>query len=145
MRVQPLIGVILFAVFGIAGCVSPSSTVIVGTPRPAITVEQVKLYLRPPKKFEEIAVIESSSLYSTAVTQQGKMDAVINNLKLEAAKIGANGVLLQSTGDQSAGALTTGSGTATRVGNTAFGSGLAISFPMMHKAGGGIAIYVVEE
>lgn len=140
-----LAALILMCVGVISGCASPSSSLVVGKVRPAISPDQVKLYLRPPQKFEEIAVIESSSLYSWAITDQGKMDAVIATMKAEAAKIGANGILIQSTGNQQAGAVSTGSGSATRVGNTVFGSGLSIAVPVMHKAGSGMAIYVIEE
>lgn len=129
----------------ISGCASPSSSLVVGKVRPAISPDQVKLYLRPPKKFEEIAVIESSSLYSWAITEQGKLNDVIAALRVEAAKVGANGILIQGTGNQQAGAVATGSGTATRVGNTVFGSGLSMAVPITVKAGNGLAIFVIEE
>ena len=136
---------LISGVSGLAGCASPSSSLVVGKVRPAISPDQVKLYLRPPKKFEEIAVIESSSLYSWAVTEQGKMDAVTATLKAKAAKIGANGILLQSAGTQQVGSVASGSGTATRVGNSVFGSGLSVAVPVMVKAGTGLAIFVIEE
>jgi hypothetical protein len=135
----------LCLVVGLTGCASPASSVVVGKARPAIPVDQVKLYLSAPKKFEEIALLQSSSMYSWAVTEQGKMDAVIATMKAEAAKIGANGILLQSAGTQQAGSVSAGSGTATRVGNTAFGSGTALAVPIMFKAGSGVAIFVTEE
>jgi hypothetical protein len=43
----------------LAGCVS--SHVLVGTPRPPISPEQVKVYLHPPAKYEEIALLDTSS------------------------------------------------------------------------------------
>lgn len=144
-RRNVLRGTLIALSAGLAGCISPASSLVVGRVRPAIDVSQVKVYLRPPKRFEEVAVLESSSMYSWAVTEQGKLDAVIATMKGEAAKIGANGILIQTTGSQQAGSVVTGSGTATRVGSTTFGSGAAFAVPMMVKAGSGIAIYVTEE
>ena len=140
------LGIVLLSGIGtVAGCASPSSAVVVGKVRSPISPDQVKLYLRAPKKFEEIAVIESTSMYSWAVTEQGKMDSVLATMKAEAARLGANGILIQSTGTQQAGSVATGSGTATRVGNTIFGSGLSMAVPVMFKAGSGLAIFVTEE
>lgn len=122
-----------------------SSAVVIGKVRPAISQEQVKIYLRPPKKFEEIAALESSSKASWSITDQGKMDVVIRRLKDEAAKLGANGVLLQGTGNEYGGSVSTGTGTATVIGGTAYGTGFGTSVGIIHKAGSGIAIFVQEE
>jgi hypothetical protein len=119
----------------LAGCAS--SAVVVGQVRPAISPAQVKLYLSPPKKFEQVALLESSSKSSWAVSDQGKTDVVIQRLKEEAAKIGANGILLSGVGSQAAGSV----GAANLTGNTAFG----VSAGIFHKAGSGLAIYVTEE
>jgi hypothetical protein len=74
-----------------------SSSIIVGSVKPALLPEQVKIYIHPPKKYNEIALIETSSTGSWAFTSQGKMDVVIERLKEEAAKHGANGILFQGT------------------------------------------------
>jgi hypothetical protein len=124
----------------LAGCVS--SHVLVGTPRPPITPDQVKIYLHPPAKYDEIAVLESSSRASFAMTAQGKTDKVIERLKEEAAKLGANGVLLQGIGDQPAGSVGSGFGSATASGNSAFGVGFGSSAAIYAKSGSGLAIYV---
>ena len=130
-------------VFLLTACAS--SAVLIGKARPAISPEQVKLYLRPPQKFEEIAILELSSRNSWAITSQRKMDTVIQRLKEEAAKLGANGILLQGTGSEYGGSVNTGVGTATAMGNTAYGTGSGTSVGIFHKAGSGIAIYVEVE
>ncbi|MBL8421816.1 MAG: hypothetical protein JNK92_14425 [Dechloromonas sp.] len=122
-----------------------SSAIVVGKIRPAIAPEQVKLYLSPPKKYEEVALLESSSRGSFAVTEQGKMNKVVELLKEEAAKIGANGILLRSSGNESGGSVNVGTGTATAVGGTAYGTGIGTSVGIIHKGGTGIAIFVEEE
>ena len=127
----------------LAACAS--STVIVGKVRPAITAEQVKIYVHPPKRFEEIAVLESSSKSSLAFSSQGKMDVVMRRLKEEAAKVGANGVLLQSTGDVQGGGISIGTGSTSFSGHSALGVGVGTSVAITQKTGSGMAIYVEEE
>ena len=129
----------LALVITLAGCAS--SSVLVGKSRPPIDPSQVKLYLSPPAQFEEVALVDASSAQSFSFTDQGKMDKVIERLKVEAAKLGANGILLRSAGEKYGGAVTTGSATAS--GNSAFGTGIAV--PVFHKAGSGVAIFVVKE
>ena len=114
-----------------------SSSILVGKQRPPIDPSQVKVYLTPPAKFEEVALLDASSKSSFAITDQGKMGKVIERLKEEAAKLGANGILLRSTGDQAGGVV----GTATTTGNFTSGFGA----PIFHKSGSGIAIYVTPE
>src|SRR6202521_4368467 len=126
----------------LAGCAT--SHVMVGNARPAISPSQVKIYLHPPEKYEEIAILDTSSQGSFSFSQQGKMDVVVERLKAEAAKLGANGILLESTGDRYAGSVSTGAGTATASGNSAWGVGTGFSAAAFQKAGSGVAIYVAD-
>jgi hypothetical protein len=132
----------LSLVAALAGCVS--SHVMIGQARPPITPDQVKIYWHPPTKYDEIALLDTSSRHSFSITAQGKTDAVIERLKEEAAKLGANGVLLQGIADQSAGSVSTGFGQATATSNTAYASGIGISGNVMIKKGSGVAIYVAQ-
>ena len=125
------------------GCAS--SHVLIGVARPPISPSQVKLYLRPPAKYEEVAILDASSRGSFAITDQGKMDKAITRLKEEAAKLGANGILLQGTGGQYGGSVNTGGATATANGNTAYGVGSGVSVPVFLKAANGLAIFVSQE
>lgn len=135
--------IILMTVSALAACAS--SHILVGQARPAVSPDQVKVYLRPPAKFEEVAVLEASSRNSWAVSSQGKMNKVVDRLKVEAAKLGANGVLLQGAGSEYGGSVSTGYATATASGNSAYATGFGTSAAIFHKAGSGIAIYVTEE
>jgi hypothetical protein len=132
--------ILLLTVMTITGCVS--SHVMIGQARPPISPDQVKIYWHPPEHYDEIALLDTSSRASMSITAQGKTDVVIARLKEEAAKLGANGVLLQGVGDQSAGSVSTGFGQATASGNTAYGSGVGISGNIRIKAGSGVAIFV---
>lgn len=120
----------------LVGCAA-SSHIITGKTRPPIDPSQVRLYDHPPAKFEEIAIIEASSRGSWAITDQGKIDVVIARLKAEAAKLGANGVLLETTGSESTGGVVVGSATG---GNPSFGTGIYTS--AFHKTGRALAIFV---
>jgi hypothetical protein len=133
---------------GTAACFTACATshVMIGNARPPISPESVQIYSRPPSApYEEIARLESSSQMSFAFTAQGKTDAVIKRLKSEAAKLGANGVLLEGLGDQPSGAIGTGGGSTSYSGRSAVGGGIGISAGMTRKVGGGIAIYVKEQ
>jgi len=119
----------------LVGCAS--SHVLVGKVRPAISPDQVKLYLKPPLKFEEVALLEASSKSSWSFTDQGKMNKAVQRLKDEAARLGANGVLLQGSGSESSGSINTGNATSTGYGG--------VTMAAIHKSASGIAIFVFEE
>jgi uncharacterized protein YbjQ (UPF0145 family) len=134
----------MLAAFEICACAAQSH-VIVGKVRPPISPDQVKIYLQPPRAYEQIAVIDASSQGSMAFTQQQKTDKAIARLKEEAAKVGANGILLQASGSQPVGSVGTGLGTATATGHSAYGTGVGISGNIFVQAANGVAIYVTEE
>jgi hypothetical protein len=131
----------LILLAALSGCVS--SHVIVGKVRPPISPDQVQLYLHPPAgKYEEVALLDSNSRNSFSITAQGKSNKVIERLKAEAAKLGANGVLLNGVGDQAAGSVNTGFGSATSSGHSATGFGVGTTSTVFVKSGSGLAIYV---
>jgi len=120
-----------------------TSHVMIGKARPPISPEQVVIYTRPPEMpYEEIARIETSSQGSFSFTAQGKTDAVIRRLKEEAAKLGANGVLLEGIGDQASGSVGTGGGSTSYSSHSSVGGGVGIGVGLTRKAGSGLAIYV---
>ncbi len=96
--------------------------------------------------------MSADSQRSHARSAQTRMDAAIANLKAEAARLGANGILLSGAGDQYAGSLANGSGFITGIGNTmatpnpagAFWTGASFSTPVYYKSATGIAIFVMQ-
>ncbi|MGB6605488.1 MAG: hypothetical protein WA747_12005 [Steroidobacteraceae bacterium] len=128
-------------VLALAGCAT-SSHVLIGTPRPPIAPENVRVYLQPPPKFEQIATIEATSQGSLALTSQQNMDKAISRLKTEAAKVGANGILLQGVQNTQSGTIGTGVGSSSYGGGGAVGMSAGGSFGVYNKAAQGIAIYV---
>ena len=66
--------------FQLAGCVSTTFHTPLGT----------------PTAYEEVALIDTSSLNSICLTEQSHQDKAIQRLKEKAARLGANGVILQT-------------------------------------------------
>jgi hypothetical protein len=128
-------------------CLSACATshVMIGQARPPISPDAVQIYTRPPNvPYEEIARLQTSSQGSFSFTAQSKTDAVIQRLKAEAAKLGANGVLLEGIGDQPSGSIGTGGGSTSYSRGSSVGGGIGISAGMTRKVGGGTAIYVEQ-
>jgi hypothetical protein len=123
---------------------STSSHVLVGTPRPPISPDSVRVYMQPPPKYEQIAAINANSKGSLAVTGQQNMDKAIARLKEEAAKLGPNGVLLQGVQDTQSGSIGTGVGSSSYGPGSSVGVGVGGSFGIYSKAVQGLAIYVAE-
>ena len=133
------LAVILLPLCLLAAC-AITSHVITGKVRTPIDPSQVKVYSTAPPSYEEIAVIDATSRSSGSFGDQKKMDAVIERLKKEAASLGANGVLLQSTGSEYGGGVGTGVGG----GGGGLSIGTGIFSASDNKTGRGLAIYVPD-
>lgn len=81
----------------ISACASGSS-IVTGEKRAPIDFNLVKLYLEIPENYEVIGLVKASS--DAGWTEQDSVDYAIEELKKQAAKLGANGVLLMATGEQ---------------------------------------------
>ena len=123
----------------LAGCAS-THHVMLGQARPAIDPAQVKVYQVPPKTYEEIARLDAKS--GVGFGTQGQINSAIDKLAREAAKLGANGVILLGV-DQ------TGSPVSFGVGGGSFGrhgvASVGMGIPTAQQRAEGIAIYVTEE
>lgn len=111
----------------LTGCAS-GSAIVTGTKKPPIDPSGVKLYLQPPVNYEVIGIVNASS--DAGWTEQGSQDYAVQELKNQAAKLGANGVLLTTTGEK----------TSTAVGG--YGTGYFYAIPVTAKTVSGQAIYV---
>jgi hypothetical protein len=140
---QKALGVIAAgAIAALAGCAA-SHVALVGRARVPTSPDQVRIYLQPPEaEYEQIANLSASSRGSFAITAAGKMDKVIERLKIEAAKVGANGILLHGVGDQAAGSVGAGISTEMDSGHSPYGLGFGVSAFFYGKSGDGVAIYV---
>ena len=101
-HMKKLIGSLIVMIF--FGCY-PVSHIIVGETRSPISPSKVKIYLEYPEEYEIIARIDASSEFafrdpSFDITWQSKMDKMIQRLKIEAAQLGANGIVIEGTTNQ---------------------------------------------
>tara|TARA_B100000408_G_scaffold1564_1_gene1294 strand:- start:435 stop:833 length:399 start_codon:yes stop_codon:yes gene_type:complete len=85
----------------IIGCV-PVSHIVVGETREPIHPSNVKIYLDYPEEYEKIALIDAGSDFAfkdpaILFDWQKKMDKAMERLKIEAAQLGANGILIVNT------------------------------------------------
>lgn len=94
---------IIFCLIALTGCnITSGSKIVVGATGPAISASQVKVYLRPPTKYEEVAILSANSKNAFA-NEQSLTDSAIEKMKEQAAGMGANGILLQGSGMQNVG------------------------------------------
>jgi hypothetical protein len=127
----------------LTGC-STTSHVLIGKARPPVPVEQVRLYMEPPLKYEQIALIDASSEGSLQFGDQAKIDAALARMKAAAAKLGANGVLYQGSGEKPGAVIGTGGSNVSFGSNSAVGIGIGMSNQLMHKVVHGTAIFVTD-
>ena len=126
---------------GVSAC-APSSHILIGTARTPIPVTDVKIYSTPPPHFEEIALLDASSKSLFGTGGQKSIDTVIQRLKLQAAQLGANGIILGEISDRETGSLGTGMGSDSYSRSSAVGVGVGGSLGIYKKTGKGTAIYV---
>jgi hypothetical protein len=126
---------------GLAAC-APSSHILVGTARPPISPSDVKIYLQPPPTFEQIAILNASANSMFGTGGQGSVDKVMQRLKEQAAKLGANGIILEGMFDRQTGSLGGGSGSTSYSSNSAVGVGAGASLGIFKKTGEARAIFV---
>jgi len=137
-RLFPLLLVLL-----LAACAS--SHTLTGTARAPIDPEQVQIYhVAPSVPYEQIAQLTSSSGAFT-YGEQNKTNSVLNKLRREAAKLGANGVLFVGANDGAGGSAVSLGGGVGKMGGRSFSSGgIGLSLSPKQKNAVGIAIYVPD-
>src|SRR6202045_4679735 len=126
---------------GLAAC-APSSHILIGTARPPISPSEVKIYLQPPPSFEPIAILNASANSVFGTGGQGSVDKVILRLKEQAAKLGANGIILEGMFDRQTGSLGAGSGSTSYSSNSSVGVGAGASLGIFKKTAEERAIFV---
>lgn len=115
-----------------------TSVIPVGEKRLPTDPQKVVIYASPPLKFQEVAIISVTAGHDFR-SEQGLTDSALERLKLEASKVGANGVILKSTERQSGGTVAI----AMPMGNGIVGAA-SNSGPRGGKSLSGIAIFVNE-
>ena len=80
----------------------PVSHIVVGSKRVPTSPEDVIVYLDYPESYEKIALVDAGSNFSfkdpvIPFAWQSKMNKALERLKVEAASLGANGILIVNT------------------------------------------------
>ena len=139
---------LLFAlvIISATGCtIMDGNAIVIGNTRAEILPEEVRLYRSAPDSFEEIAIVSASAGHDFQ-KRSSLMNSAIDRLKKEAAKIGANGVILTEINERDASSVTTsyGSATATGTSGSAYATGNAISVNRgdAYTRIKGVAVYV---
>jgi hypothetical protein len=124
-----------------SGC-APASRVLPGPARAPIPVDQVVIYQQPPANSTDVAILHASSHSVFSPGGPSATDKVVQLLKVQAAQLGANGVVLQGFSDRQTGSLGTGVGSDSYSRNSAVSVGAGASFGIFKKTGEALAIYV---
>ncbi|BBB25944.1 conserved hypothetical protein [Amphritea japonica ATCC BAA-1530] len=124
-KIYTLVVLVVF----LTACASGSS-IVTGKVRAPIDFNQVKLYLDAPKNYESVGIVKASS--DAGWTEQRSQDYAIQELKKQAAKLGANGVLLSTTGENASAIVWT------------YSNGVTYVIPVSEQTVTGRAIYVSE-
>lgn len=140
MRLRPFI--LILSALSLVACASAPQ--ISGRVRAPIDPEQVRVYTVPPAGYEEVAQLSSASGPLT-YGEQNKLNTAIAKLRREAAKLGANGVLLTGTEEgYGGGGVSVGGGIARGSGRSFSSGGVGIDITPRQKYAYGIAIYVAD-
>lgn len=94
--------VISFISFIILSCAS-GTALVTGTQHPETSPESVILYTEPPANYEVIGIVTASS--DSGWTDQGSLEYALKEIKKQAAKIGANGILLENVSQSTSGGV----------------------------------------
>jgi hypothetical protein len=138
------------AVLAVGVCVSmsgcaPTAPVLVGPARAPIPVEQVVIYQQPPANSRDVAILKASSHSVFSPGGPAATDMVVQRLKVRAAQLGANGLVLQGFSDSQSASLGTGVGSESYSRSSSVGVGAGASFGIFKKSGEALAIYVPPE
>ncbi len=124
---NPTISLLFLITVLLTGCATGSS-IVVGETREAIDPSQVKLFLERPESYETIGIVKASS--DAGWTEQDSVNYAVEELKNQAAKLGANGVLIEATGENNSSVI------------GGYGTGYLYAIPVTEQTVTGKAIYV---
>jgi hypothetical protein len=127
-----------------SGC-APTAQVLVGPGGVPISVEQGVIYQQPPANSRDVAILKASSHSVFSPGGPAATDLVVQRLKVRAAQLGANGLVLQGFSDSQSASLGTGVGSESYSRSSSVGVGAGASFGIFKKSGEALAIYVPPE
>jgi hypothetical protein len=127
------------------GACATSSQVLTGEPRSPISPSAVRVYTQAPQSFEEIAVLRASRKSVSSAGGERAIARMIEAMRLQAAELGANGLLLVDFSDSDPFAIGTGIGSQTYTHNGSVNVGVGGSLGVVRKMAEARAIFVSPE
>ena len=94
MRMRVTSAIATAVLFIAAGCATKPEIVPSSGPRAATSADQVKIYAKPPLRYERLGVVSVMATRESPWDTRGNADEGFDRLKAEAAQRGANGLLL---------------------------------------------------
>src|SRR5580658_3224104 len=125
----------------LCACAAPQTHVMTGTARAPISPDQVVILSQPPPVYEDVAMLNASGK-SVNPQSQAAFDKVIERLKIQAAQLGANAVILQGFSDRQTASIGTGVGSTSYSSHPAVGVGVGGGFGIYSKTAQGHAISI---
>jgi hypothetical protein len=122
-----------------------SSQVLTGAPRSPLSPSAVRVYTQAPQSFEEIAVLRASRKSVTSAGGERAIARMIEEMRAQSAKLGANGLLLENFSDSDPFAIGTGVGSQTYTHNASINVGVGGSLGVVRKMAEARAIFVSSE
>ncbi len=100
------------------------------------------VYWQAPQQFEDIAVLSASAKSMFNPNGQRSTDKVVERLKIEAARLGANGIILEGFDQNQSGSFGTGVGSDSYSRHGSVGLGVGGSLGIFKTTGKARAVYV---
>jgi hypothetical protein len=129
----------LFVLLALASCAN-TSVRVTGIARPPVNVAEVRVYTFAPPIFDEVAQLSVSR--SSLRGGERAIQKIIDQMKSEAANLGANGLLLEDFADGRSLSVGTAVGTDTYTHNSSISLGVGSAIGIVKKIGAGRAIYI---
>lgn len=125
----------------LSACASPQTHVMTGTAHTPISPDQVVILNQPPPVYEDVAILSASGK-SVNPQSQAAFDTVVQRLKVQAAQLGANAVILEGFSDRQSASIGTGVGSTSYSSHSAVGVGVGGGFGIYSKTAHGHAVYI---
>lgn len=121
-------------------CCASSSVTVTGITRAPISPDHVRVYTMAPASFQEVAQLRATG--NSVGGGERAAEKVIDEMKLAAAKLGANGLLLEDLSDGSTLGVGTGIGSDTYTHNGSISVGIGADIGISKRFGKGRAIFI---
>jgi hypothetical protein len=125
----------------LSACASPQTHVMTGAARAPIPPDQVVILSQLPPVYEDVAILNASGK-SVNPQSQAAFDKVVERLKIQAAQLGANAVVLEGFSDRQTGSIGVGGGSTSYSSHSAVGVGVGGGFGIYSKTAHGHAVYI---